>query len=203
MANKPNKIVYGNQVLIDLTADTVEENLLLRGTTAHHKSGEIITGTCDFDADTSDATATASEILSGQVAYVTGNRIEGTMPNRGKSDITITKVDDAIAIQSGYHDGSGIAAIDADEQAKIIAANIKSGVEILGVTGEYGGEVTKGQAKTATPYTDKAQIVLPDADEGYDYLTQVEVAKIKYVETPNAQGGITIEIGEKSPVVAP
>ena len=55
-----NKVVYGAQVLIDLTADTVDPEHLLLGKTAHDQSGEVITGTCSYDADTGDATAAAS-----------------------------------------------------------------------------------------------------------------------------------------------
>ena len=58
-----NKVVFGNQVLIDLTKDTVSADKLAQGVTAHDKTGEIITGTNTFDADTSDATATAAEFL--------------------------------------------------------------------------------------------------------------------------------------------
>ena len=46
MANNPNvnKVVYGNQTLIDLTSDTVEASNLLEGETAHDRSGSIVTG---------------------------------------------------------------------------------------------------------------------------------------------------------------
>lgn len=40
-----NKVVYGNQTLIDLTSDTVSADKLLSGYTAHDKSGASITGT--------------------------------------------------------------------------------------------------------------------------------------------------------------
>lgn len=39
-----NKVIYGNNTLIDLTADTVTSNNLLNGVTAHDKSGQAITG---------------------------------------------------------------------------------------------------------------------------------------------------------------
>lgn len=40
-----NKVVYGDEVKIDLTGDTVTAENLKKGITAHDKSGEIITGT--------------------------------------------------------------------------------------------------------------------------------------------------------------
>lgn len=58
-----SKVVYGGRTLIDLTGDTVESSKLLVGITAHGKDGEQITGTCDFDSNTMDATAAASEVL--------------------------------------------------------------------------------------------------------------------------------------------
>lgn len=190
-----NKIIYGGQVLIDLTSDTVEVGKLLSGYTAHDRAGEIITGTCTFDADTSDGTATASEILATKTAYVNGNKITGTMANNGAISGTITEVGTAYTIPSGYHDGSGTVAIDSTDASKIIAENIKDGVEILGVTGTYTGEGVTAQAKTATPYTTQ-QVILPDS--GYDYLSQVTVEAIAYSETPNAYG-TTVTIGTVAP----
>ena len=42
-----NRVVYNDNVLIDLTADTVDAENLMTGYTAHDKSGAIITGTLD------------------------------------------------------------------------------------------------------------------------------------------------------------
>ena len=78
-----NKVVYGNNTLIDLTADTVTADKILKGYKAHAASGEQITGTSTFDADTQDATATADEILAGETAYNKGNKVTGTMKNNG------------------------------------------------------------------------------------------------------------------------
>lgn len=39
-----NKIIYGNETLIDLTSDTVSSDKMTLGTFAHDKSGNIIEG---------------------------------------------------------------------------------------------------------------------------------------------------------------
>lgn len=189
MAN--NKIIFNGQTLIDLTGDSVTADDVLNGVTFHLPSGESGTGTCDYDSDTSEDTATAAEILSGKTAHARGAELTGTMPNRGAQIINITDVSTGPAIQQGYHDGSGKAQIESTEAAKIIPGNIKAGVQILGVTGDYSGESISAQSKTVTP-TAAGFTVLPDAD--YDYLSQVVVSAIPYVVTPNAAGGNTITI---------
>lgn len=187
------KIVLGTgEVLIDLTADTVDSSKLLYGETAHDKAGDPITGACTYDADTSDATASAAEILNGSTAYVNGVKITGSMPNRGGVEGTISTVAGTYTIPQGYHDGSGTVDIDSTEQAKIIAGNIKSGVNILGVTGTYTGEAISAQSKSVTS-SFSAQTVLPDS--GYDYLSQVTVAAMPITRVLNAAGGYTVTIG--------
>lgn len=190
-----NKVVYGGKTLIDLTADTVTASKILKGATAHDKSGAAIVGTCTFDADTSDATATGAEILSGKTAYVNGVKVTGEMRNNGAVDGVISNKADSYTVPIGYHDGSGKVAISTTEQAKIIAANIRDGVTILGVTGTMSGtEDAKAQAKTITP-TAAQQVVLPDDEQGFNYLSQVTVEAIPYNESENAQGGMTVTIG--------
>lgn len=190
---KVNKVVYGGTVLIDLTGDTVTADKVLTGYTAHDKSGATITGTCDYDVNSEDATVAVAEILTGKTAYARGSKITGTMPNNGAVTKSISTKTQEVSITQGYHDGSGKVSISSTEQAKIIPTNIRDGVTILGVTGTMSGtEGAKAQAKTVTP-TRSVQNVLPD--DGYNYLSQVTVNAIPYVESDNSAGGTTVTIG--------
>ena len=193
MATKQvNKVVYGNRTLIDLTSDTVTEDKILSGFTAHDKSGTIITGTCDFDVNSTDATVAVAEILDGKTAYARGSKLVGTMPNKGAVNGTITTKEEQFTIPTGFHDGSGKVGIDNTEKSKIIAANIKEGVTILGVTGTLApASGVKAQSKTITPGIDEIS-VLPD--EGYDYLSTVTVSAIPTSESDNSAGGVTFTI---------
>lgn len=188
-----NKVIYGGKTLIDLTGDTVSAESLLKDTTAHDKSGAVITGTCTYDVDSTDATAAVAEILSGKTAYARGAKLTGTMTDNGGVTGTISTKEGTYTIPQGYHDGSGTVSVDATEQEKIVAANIREGISILGVEGTMSGsEDMKPQTKTVTPSSSEQQI-LPD--EEYNCLSQVTVAAIPYVEADNSAGGVTVTIG--------
>lgn len=188
-----NKVVYGGKTLIDLTGDTVTPDKVLAGFTAHGKGGEPITGTCEYDVDSGDATAAVAEILKDKTAYARGAKLTGTMTNNGSVTGTISTKEGSYTIPQGYHDGSGKVSINAIEQAKIIPGNIREGVTILGIEGTMSGsEGVKAQSKTVTPSTAQ-QVVLPDSS--YTHLSQVTVNAIPYVESDNSAGGKTATIG--------
>lgn len=188
-----NKVVYGGNTLIDLTGDDVTASDVLSGKKFHLPSGASGTGSCTYDAYTSDATAVAAEILATKTAYKNGSKLTGTMTNNGAVTGVITTVDGEYTVPQGYHDGSGKVSISSTEQAKIIATNIREGITILGVEGTMSGsESMSAQAKTVTPST-TSQVVMPDSPS-YNCLSQVTVNAIPYTETDNAAGGKTVTI---------
>lgn len=192
MAN--NKIIYGGKVLIDLSGDTVAPEKVQLGIIFHGPDGVEREGTCTFDLDTSTATLKASEALEGTIFGAQGKLHTGTMKNNGAVHGVISTKDGSFVVPIGYHDGSGDVVIDPTEAAKLVADNIRAGITILGVTGTMSGtEDVKAQSKEVTPSTSQDVVVTPDA--GYNYLSQITVKKISYVETPNAAGGITVTIG--------
>lgn len=188
-----NKVIIGSEVKLDLTQDDITADKLASGIKAHDKSGAPIVGTNTYDADTSDATAFAAEILNGKTAYASGSKITGTMPNNGAKTLDITDKSTPVTIPMGFHDGSGKVRISSDEQAKLIPTNIREGITVLGITGTMSGsEGMAPQSKSVAP-TFAQQEILPD--DGYNCLSSVTVAAIPVTYTDNEQGGQTLKIG--------
>lgn len=79
---------------------------------------------------TSDATATTAQMLAGAVAYVNGNKITGTIPSKTAQTYTPGTSNQTIATGQYLSGAQTIAG-----SANLVAANIKSGVNIFGVVG--------------------------------------------------------------------
>ena len=186
-----SKIVINNETKIDLTADTVVEADVTAGKTFHKADGTVGTGTSTLDSDTTEDTLLVAEALAGGTFHARGTALTGTMPNRGAVAGTISSKNDVYTVPQGYHDGSGTVQLATVEKNKLIPSNIKAGISVLGITGEYSGESVTAEAKTATP-TFSQQVITPT---NADYLSQVTVGAIPVTEVVNASGGTTITVG--------
>lgn len=193
MADKMyNKVALANgDVLIDLTQDDVKPEHVQSGIYFHDKSGARTRGTNTKTVDASGATAEAAEVLNGKTFGKGSEMQTGTMPNHGGETVEITTKEGTV-IPRGYFDGTSKAKLSDTELQKLIPGNIKEGVTILDVTGEFGADDISSQSKEITP-TFVDQIISPDKD--YVYLSSVTVKAIPVRRTDNDAGGVTVTIG--------
>lgn len=194
-----NKVIFGGDVIIDISSDTVAANKLLSGITAHDKSGAPITGECTYDSDTTDADATTDEILAGKYAYVNKAKIQGTMTNQGEKHYTLSARDTEVNIPAGYHDGSGGIGLASADKTALVSTNLRQGVTVLGIEGTMSNmEGVKATSASITPYTTSQTIVPTDLGD-YNSITQINIAAIAKTEVDNQAGGKTVTIGTVAP----
>lgn len=165
MAN--NELIITQRSDIVAIADVVRSHT---GETRQITLGEIIDGidviaSTGGGVDTSDATASADEIMSGETAYVNGSKVTGTftidnelstqddlisqiqsvidnLPEAGGEPVLQTKTvtpttsSQNVVADSGY---DGLSKVTVNGDANLVAENIAEGVSIFGVAGTHSG----------------------------------------------------------------
>ena len=194
MANEfTSKVMLSDgTTVMDLTQDDVRPEYVQKDIWFHDKTGERKKGTSTKTVDASGATAERIEVLDGRTFGKGDEMQSGSMPdNRGKDVIITTK--DGTPIPYGCYDQSGKARLSDEDLAKLIPGNIKEGVTILGVEGNFGTDDFSAISKEIAP-TFEEQTFNP-ADDGVSFYSSVKVNAIKVTKQDNEFGGVTVTIG--------
>ena len=138
--------------------------------------------------DTTDATATAATILDGETAYVGGVKVEGTMPNNGAAEKTLTTTETSYTIPEGYHNGEGTVII-VPEQKTVQPS--RSEQNVTPTTGKVLSKVTVGAIPANLIDTTDATAEASDILSGQ--TAYVNGAKVTGSMTNNAAVNGTID----------
>lgn len=132
--------------------------------------GQIQTG-----PDTSDATATAGDILSGKTAYGASGKLTGTIPSQNAVTITPGTTQQT-AIPAGTY-AAGAATVEGD--ANLVPGNIAEGVSIFGVEGSYAGPTKKIFFSVANSTGNQLQV-------GYSFIRAPENTSDTVIQNINS-----------------
>lgn len=149
--------------IIGLVHDSHEKAKAKGGTTAEPYLLANLPGAIESipQLDTSDATATAFDMVDGTTAYVNGKKVIGEIPKRTNNDLTVSGA--SVSVPAGYYKNSVSASIatatqatpsiSVDTRGKITASATQSAGYVPSGTKSATKQLTTQAAKTYTPGT--------------------------------------------------
>lgn len=162
---------------------------LLGLTSAKLASGNTILGISGNSnvVDTSAGTASAAQILSGQIAYVDGVKLTGTMANNGAVTQTLN-AGGSYTIPAGYHNGSGKVSANGKRYAtgtvNYTTATMPSGTIMYSGSGQMGSGMISTVPQVVLPIDftpSSVKLKFSGNKSGSDVIYNIAVNKDTYM----------------------
>ena len=167
-----NKVIYDDTTLIDLTGDTVTAAKMLSGTTAHDKSGAVITGT--IATKTSSNLSASGATVSVPAGYYASAASKSVATGKATTPATTITQNPSISINSA---GKITASVSGTQSVTptVSAGYVSSGTAgTITVSGSATKQLATWAAQTITPST-SSQTAVP---AGYYTTGNITVAAI-------------------------
>lgn len=166
--------------------------------------------------DTTDATATAAQILDGETAYINTVKVEGAMPNNGAATATLDTKTTEFVIPEGYHNGEGKVNVVVETKSatptkaeQVISASdgkVLSSVTVAAIPAEFqdvtGVTATAEQVLTGADFVAADGSVVSGTMANNGAITQVLDIKTTSYTVPagfhSGEGAVSIVLEEKA-----
>lgn len=179
-----NKVIYGNDTLIDLTSDTVSANNLLSGETAHDRSGTIIQGSVtvpDELNDLNDVNISTPLVTKHALLY---NRDSSKWENKAITTSDVSGLNNSLSNKTSLEHYHLLTIEEDDDSNPSITTDLKPETYYtvkLWNSSESSSESPIVQFDIKTPQRD------------YDWAYYLKVKNLNtypYYETSHTEGGI-------------
>lgn len=137
-----NKVVYGGNTLIDLSADTVAANKMLAGITGHDKAGNPITGNIPSQAAQTITPGTADKTIAA------GKYLSGKQTIKGDANLVAGNIAKGVSIfgVTGTHEGGEDVSAETAEYTSLLT-DLETAIDALPDAGSGG---SGGSVETCT-----------------------------------------------------
>lgn len=142
---------------------TIEEELTEQNDLISQIATLVATKANPPSTDTSDATATAGDILSGKTAYVKGEKITGAIETKTESDLTTNE--ETVIIPSGYYASQVTKSVSTATQATPSITVSSSGLITASATQTAGYVMAGTESATTQLITQAAKTITPSTSE--------------------------------------